>query len=125
MSKFFQTSGKQILIFRRRSRQNSEFSCNLLKDLKISDMVLVFVSIFDKTTHSLSELFALHNDVISRLAFVGAFVAIRNDVSVFGNGNGCLTDVTCDHSNDDACLFAFIYGLGDSLFQWVFDACKT
>ena len=88
-------------------------------------MVLVFVSIFDKTAHSLSELFALHNDVISRLAFVGALVTIRDNISVFGNRNGCLTDVTCDHSNDDACLFAFIYGLRDSFFQWVFDACKT
>jgi hypothetical protein len=49
---------------------------------------------------------------------------VWNNVGILCDGDGCLLDVSCDHSDYDSCLFASVDGLRDALFQRILDSCE-
>ena len=88
-------------------------------------MILIILLIFNQTSNSLSELFTLHRNVISRFTLLWSQVTVGNYVGVFGNGDGCLLYVTRYHSDNDAGLLALVYGFWNAFFQWVLDTGQT
>lgn len=88
-------------------------------------MIFVFVFILYNTTNSLSELFALHGDIISWLTFGGSFISVWDDVGIFCNGDSCFSDITSNHSYNNTCLFAFINSLWNTLFKWILNTSQS
>lgn len=85
-------------------------------------MIGVLVNCHHAFTES-PELFAFHDNIVSRLSLLRTHEGRRNDLCFLGDGNGSVSVIASDHPHSDACLLASEHSFRNQVLQRVLYPC--